>query len=237
MSNHAIVDAAAHRELRVRTEPSEAMGDAVMSCFTVPDEFRRLQNEFPILFRRDATSRALSAIVLMGFEAGENLYFDQGQWRARNRPMALAVPPFLVGRGAPDSDQLQLHIDLDHPRVSRDGAGTRLFDDGGRPTALVEETIALLGALDGGHREAGAFYAALDRHQLTESFALDVELASGAKHRMVGYEMIAEERLAALDPAVLGELNAAGQLEPIFMAIASLANLTKLIEWKNARNG
>ena len=42
-----------------------------------------------------------------------------------------------------------------------------------------------------------------------------------------------EERLRALESATLGELHQAGHLMPIFMALASLGNFTRLIARKN----
>ena len=41
MSNHAVLDPAVHRDLRVRAEAGADLGDGVMACFTVPAEFRR----------------------------------------------------------------------------------------------------------------------------------------------------------------------------------------------------
>jgi hypothetical protein len=233
MSNHAIVNADEHRELRVRTDHSAALGDAVMSCFTIPEEFRRLQNEYVILFQRDPQSRSFSALALLGFEAGENLYLDGGEWLASYKPLALSIQPFLIGRSADDNGDAQVHIDLGHPRVSTDGQGVRLFDGDGRASPYLEQIVTMLGALDQGYRDSGDFFASLERHDLLEPFALDVELRSGAKHRMVGYHLINEEKLASLDGGALSELNSAGYLLPVYMAVASLANLSRLIESKN----
>jgi hypothetical protein len=235
MTNHVILTAETHRDLRVKTEPSGALGDAVMACYAIPEEFRQLQNEFTILFRRDAESRAFSALALLGFEAGENLYLDDDGWAARYRPLSLAIQPFLIGRPRNGEGDAQVHIDLGHPRVSTDGEGVRLFDEAGRPTAYLDDIAARLGALNEGHRLSADFFAALERHQLLEPFALDVTLNNGAQHRMVGYHLINEDRLSALEPGALAELNAEGHLLPIFMAVASLANLSKLIERKNRR--
>ena len=76
---------------------------------------------------------------------------------------------------------------------------------------------------------------ALDRYQLLEPFTLEVTLDSGATNRLVGFHAIAEERLAELDAATLGKLNVDGHLLPIYMAVASLANLPALIARKNRR--
>ena len=237
MSNHAILSADDHRELRVRTDHSASLGDGVMSCFTIPAEFRQLQNEFVILFRRDTSSRMFTALALLGFEAGENLYLSGSEWLASYKPAALTVPPFLIGRSARGEEEAQVHIDLDHPRISSNGEGVRLFDEQGAASPYFEQLVERLGALDEGYRSSAGFFEALERYDLLEPFALDVELRNGARHRMVGYHLINEDKLAALEGGALAELNEAGYLLPIYMSVASLANLSRLIESKNRQLG
>lgn len=231
MSNHQIVNPGDHLDLRVQLGAGPA--DAVMACFTVPNEFRRLANDYPILFRQDEESGAFSALVLFGFEPGENLYLDGSQWDALNRPLAMAVQPFLVGRNGDGPGQV--HIDMDHPRVSTTGEGVRLFEPSGAPTPYLEQIADMLGALDAGYRASGDFFAALARYDLIEPFSMDVTLDNGAMHRLVGYHLIAEERLAALEPGALAELHEAGHLLPIYMAVASVGNLSRLVRRKNRR--
>lgn len=235
MPQHAVLDRNLHRELRVRAEPSAELGDAVMACLTVPIEFRRVQNEFPILFRRNLETNAFSAIALMGFEDGENLFLGDGGWDAQYRPMALAIQPFLVGRPGSGDETPQVHIDLGHARIARQGEGVALFDEMGRPSPYLEQIAAMLGDLDEGYRGMPAFFDALARHDLIEPLAVDVELNDGSKNRLVGYHIINEDRLAALPAEALGELHEAGHLMPIFMVLASLSNLSKLARRKELR--
>jgi hypothetical protein len=238
VTRHAALDSKDHRELRIRAGASAELGDAVMACLTVPTEFRRVQNEFPILFRRDLDSGRFSALAMFGFENGENLFLDDGGWDARYRPLALAIPPFLVGKPADGEGPAQVHIDLEHPRIATDGAeGVRPFDDHGQPTPYLEAVIAGLEELDQGYRASSDFYAVLERYELLEPFSLDIELRDGSNHRLVGYHLIDEDKLAALEPGALAELHAAGHLLPIFMALASVSNLSALIARKNRRLG
>ena len=236
MSNHAVLDSHVHRDLRIRTGASAEFGDGVMACMTVPSEFRRVQNEFPILFRRDLETGQFSALALFGFENGENLFLEDNRWDARYRPLALFTRPFLVGKTA--NDQAELHIDLDHKRIAgANDEGVRAFDDGGQPTAYLEAVMAGLDELDQGYRDSGDFFAALRRYELLEPFSLDIELRDGSKHRLVGYHLIDEEKLRALEPGALAELHAAEYLLPIFMAVASLSNISALVARKNKRLG
>ncbi len=228
MSDHQILNPADHADLRIHVGPGAEFGDKVMACLAVPIEFRRLANDYPILFRYDPQHRSFSALALMGFEQGENLFLAGQSWAAAAKPMALAIQPFLVGRSRDADAPAQVHIDLDHPRIADGDEGVRLFDDVGRPTPYLEQAIAMLGELDEGHRASAAFFAALDRHELLEPFSLDVPSEGGGEHRLVGYHLINEEKLCALELAAVGELHAAGHLMPMFMALASLGNLTKL---------
>jgi hypothetical protein len=237
LTKHVILDSNLHRDLRVRTGVSAEFGDAVMACLTVPSEFRRIQNEFPILFHRDLDRGRFSALALFGFENGENLFVEDGRWDARYRPLVLSIQPFLVGRSA-SREETEVHIDLDHPRIAAPGEeGVRPFDESGQPTAYLEAAMAGLDELDQGYRESGDFFAALERYELLEPFSLDVELRDGAKHRLVGYHLIDEEKLRALEPGAVTELHVAGYLMPIFMAVASVSNISSLVARKNQRLG
>lgn len=235
MPRHAVLDKNAHRDLRVRTEAGAALGDDVMAVLTVPSEFRRVQAHFPILFRRESGRDAFTAMALFGFETGENLFLDGDRWDARYRPLALAIQPFLVGRTADGDGPGQVHIDLDHPRIADDGV--RLFDADGMATPFLEAIAERLGDLDEGYRESDTFYDALRAHDLLEPFSLEVTLDDGSKHSLVGFHIIDEDRVRALGAETLGALHAAGHLMPMFMAMASLSQLSALVERKNRKLG
>jgi hypothetical protein len=234
MSDHALLTSEAHRELRVRTERGAEFGDEVMCCFTVPTEFRQVQNEYPILFRMNAERDGFSALAMFGFENGENLFLENGRWEAAYLPLALDVKPFLIGLPASGGGEKQVHVDLASPRVSG-GEGVRVFDEHGRPTPYLEDIAEKLGALDDGYQNSGAFFAALRRYELLEPLTLEITLDDGSTNRLVGFHVIDEDRLQSLEPEAVGDLHAQGHLMPIFMALASLSNLTELIARKNRR--
>lgn len=235
MSNHQIVNFADHRHLRVHASAGARFGDSVMACLTVPAEFRQVQGHFPIVFHRDLSTGAFNALALFGFESGENLFLDGDRWDAPYRPLALAIQPFLVGRGASDDAVAQVHIDMASPRISTTGDGTLLFDDAGQPTPYLETLAERLGDLDYAYRAAPAFFAALERYELLEPFTMDVALSDGARHSLVGYHAINEDRLAQLDGDALSALHSEGHLQQLFMAVASMSRLGDLVARKNLR--
>lgn len=235
MTTHQVLNPVDHGMLRVRTEASPELGDGAMAALVVPAEFRRLATEYPILFRYDTAQQGFGALALLGFEAGENLFLDGGRWQASYRPLSMAVQPFLIGRSRETAGPSQVHVDMAHPRIAAGEEGVAVFDHAGQPTPFLEEIAGMLGALDDAYRVSGEFYAALDRYDLLEPFSMDVALDNGASHRLVGYHLVNEDKLRALEPGALAELHRAGHLEPIYMALASLGNLAKLVRRKNLR--
>jgi len=230
---HALLTAEDHRELRIRTDSAAELGDAMMCAIAVPNEFRQVQNEYPILFRMDADREGFTALAMFGFENGENLHLEGDRWDAAYRPLSVDIQPFLIG-GADDAGARQVHIDMASPRIGA-SEGMRVFDDAGRATPYLETIAEKLGALDEGYQASRDFFAALRRYDLLEPLVLEITLDDGSANRLVGFHAIDEAKLQALDAAALGELHAADHLMPIFMALASLANLPSLIARKNRR--
>tara|TARA_R110000787_G_scaffold276027_1_gene384830 strand:+ start:3422 stop:4144 length:723 start_codon:yes stop_codon:yes gene_type:complete len=236
MTQHQILDSLTHRALRVRTDSGAALGDAVMACLLMPAEFRQAQAHFPILFRRDLESGAFSAVALFGFANGENLFLEADQWDATYKPLAQAVQPFLIGRSSNGSRPPQVHVDMGSPRLVHEGdEGVPLFDEAGQPSPWLDSIAQRLGDLDAAFQASTDFFATLERHALLEPFTLDVPLVDGTRNSLVGFHVIDEERLRALDAAALDDLHRAGHLMPLFMAVASVAQFNELVARKNRR--
>lgn len=228
MARHVQLNNIDHRDLRIDTRRSATLGDDVAFAATFPAEFRNLQAHYPILFRKDANG-ALSPVALLGFQEGHNLFLDGERWDATYLPLAIERQPFLIGRGG---DDVTVHVDLDSPRVRTD-AGEALFREHGGNTEYMDRVASVLLTLHNGLARVPAFIDALLALDLLESFVLDVELDNGSVNRLVGYYTINEERLRTLDAQALGDLHAAGHLEPVFMAVASVSNFRGLIDRMN----
>jgi len=232
--NPALLDNVTHRHLRVRTERSAALGDARQSALALPAEFRQLQAHFPIVFQLVEGDAGFQPVALFGLEEGQNLFLTDTGWDAPAVPMALQRDPFMIGR-APD-DTLQLHIDMDSPRIVRpeEGeVGTAIFMPHGGFSDYLDHVVQLMEHLHAQAQQLPVFIEALTRHQLLEPFVIDIETPGGEQGRLTGLFTIHEERLAALPGAALEALAREGHLLPIYMQIASLAQLPVLLERAN----
>lgn len=232
MSQSVLLHSLEHKDLRVIPDRGAAYGDDVMFSLTFPQEFRHVQAHYPIVFRRTDDAGGYEALALFGFETGENLFLGPQGWDAHYLPLNMERRPFLIGR---HGDELNIHIDPEHPRVSRT-EGEELFLPYGGTSPYLERIQSVLITLHQGLQAMPAFVAALLEHELLESFVADIELNDGSQHRLVGFYTINEERLHALPGAALESLNRAGHLEAIYMAVASLANFRDLIARRERRH-
>lgn len=233
MTSYALLNNVAHKDIRVLTERSAELGDAVMSAMVFPYEFRSIQAYYPILLQQDGQGN-LYPVAVFGFQEGENLYLNDQGWDAGYIPAMMLKEPFLIGFQKSESaeDRRMLSIDMDHPRVSKD-QGEPLFQPLGGRTPYLEQAADLLETIYQGYEHAKHFMGLLKQHQLTESVNVEITLKNGSQHKLVGYHGISEERLQQLNGEALAELSQKGALMPLFMMLASLSNLSRLIDYKN----
>ena len=235
MSRPAHLEHLTHPHQPVPTERSAALGAARQSALPLPPEIRQLQAHFPIVFQQVDGEAGYQPIELFGLEEGQNLFLTDTGWDAPVVPMALQRDPFMIGRSG---ENLQLHVDLDSPRIVRpeEGeVGTAVFMPHGGHSEFLEHVVSLLEHLHAQAQRLPAFIEALTRHQLLEPFVIDVELADGEQARLSGLYTIHEERLAALPGAALEALQHEGHLLPIYMQLASLPHLQDLAERQSRR--
>jgi hypothetical protein len=228
-----------HKDLRIVTRRSAALGDNVQFCLTFPLEFRAVQADYPIVFRHagegeDGGDSGWEALALFGLEEGENLFLgpDGEGWHASYIPLAIMRQPFLLGvAGAAPN----IHIDLDHPRVSRT-EGEVLFLRFGGTSEYMEKVDGTLSAIHDCLQDAPAFFDAVTALGLLVPFNAEFALRDGTTRRLEGFHAVDEDKLAALPADALERLNRAGHLTTLYMAVASLSNLRDLVARKERRD-
>ena len=226
-----------HKDLKIKIERSAELGDNVWFTPTFPQEFKVLQNHYPIVFTKNTETGQFQAVALFGFEVGENLFLDENGWNARYIPLSIMRQPFLIGfqraeKDGVDIKQMVVSVDMDNPRVNETD-GQAVFLEHGGNTEYLEQVNSILKLVSDGFERNSAFIDMLMGMDLLESFVLDVELDDGSQHLMSGFYTINEESLLGLTGDDLVILNNNGHLEPIYMAIASMSNIPKLVEMRN----
>ncbi len=222
-----------HKDLRIITRRGARWGDDVMSAPATPAEFRKLQAHYPIVFQPDGEGSFLP-VVLFGLQEGVNVFLTEAGWDADYLPLSMQRIPFSIGVAG---DEMRMLVDMDSKRISHGAEGEAVFLPQGGTTDFIENANTVLRTLHEGLQATPDFIRTLQSHNLLEPFTLDVERQDGTHGQLLGYAMIHEERLAGLDAATVALLHQADYLQPIYMAIASLSNLTTLIKRHLARGG
>ena len=233
MAKFALLNSVDHQHVKIITERSARYGDDVKQALTFPFEFRNVQAFYPILFQPDQNGGFIP-VALFGFESRENLFLGEAGWQAAYIPAMMRREPFLIGYQQPagQSERTRvLSLDMAHPRVNT-AQGEALFEPLGGRTPFLENAANLLETIYEGLEHNRAFIAALQEHELLEAVTMDIALKDGSRNQLLGYHCLAEEKIKELPGSVLETFNQNGFLMPMFMALASMANLQRLVELK-----
>ncbi|QGX41545.1 SapC family protein [Permianibacter aggregans] len=234
MSRHVLLNNIDHKALRINTSRSAAFGDNVMCCVVYPVEFQALQEEYPIVFHRNAETAEVHPVALFGLEQNENLFLANEQWQASYIPLLMQRDPFLIGQQSSTKDgesQLVIHIDLDSPRVS-ETEGQAIFLPHGGNSEFIEQIASVLKAIHFSQPDSKAFTDALKQHDLLEPIVLDIELGKNRHHRLSGFHTINEKALANLNDQAIVALHRKGFLAWIYCCQLSLGRLNALVRRK-----
>lgn len=237
-NNYVILNNVEHRNVRIITKRSAHYGDDVSLAMTFPLEFRNIQANYPILFRKDPDTGKFNPIALFGFEQRENLFLNEDNWDAPYVPLMIRRHPFLIGLqlipGEGDTKRPVVSIDMNSPRISETEGEPLFLEHGGFSDYLTSMT-EILETIQHGSAMTQAFVDALLELDLIESVAMEIELNDGSKHQLLGFYTINEDRLRQLDADALARLHGDNFLESIYMMLASLSRFRTLIDKKNDR--
>ncbi len=234
MNRIVVLNNVDHHDLRLHRMHGAANGETINQVRVFPSEFRDLQRDYPIFFRRDDDG-SYQSVAILGLDSDENLYIegegDAVRWTARVIPAILQRGPFSIGLG---NQNHMIMVDLDHPWIGRD-AGEPLFLSHGGNAPGLDRAAATLRTLHSGVAVEQAMFAAFEEADLIAYLDLDVRLDEATAYKLPELYTIRPDALHSLDGATLSALNGNGFLELAFHVLASHDNLNRLIEIKNRR--
>ena len=221
MPNIALLNKETHRTLKVQPGAAAQYGDNQRFVAVIPGEFPFLAVHFPILIVKDANGDYLLG-ALLGFDENENLFLDETGMHAY-RPLNLQ-------RGCFFNFNDQVAIDLDSPRIDKDGVA--LFDEAGEPSQYTQTILAIFRDLIQGTAQARQFVETLDRLKLLEAIDINASFHDGSKQSFTGVFTINQANLRALPDAEVLDLFRRDYLQAIYLMINSLRQLPVLVQMK-----
>lgn len=238
MPNHQQLDNVRHKDLRILAHHQPSFGENASYGHVYLSEFRYVQGEYPILFRKNAETAQFEAIALFGLAAEENLFMEENGWNACYVPLTVQRRPFLIGFQHDNQAEPKpvVHVDMDSPRISKsDTEGEAVFLPQGGQSPYFQHINSVLSRIHMGHIENKIFIDTLLQHDLIESVAIKMELHDGSKLEFNNLYTINEEKLNGLPAETLHDLHKQGYVNLIYMVIASMATLSRLIDLKNKK--
>ena len=195
-------------------------------------EFARAASVYPVLFVEDKNTDEFSPSVLMGLDAGENLFVNaQGQWEASYIPAIIRRYPFALTK-VPDADQFLVCVD-EASQLLSDTDGVAMFDEHGNPTQVIENVKQYLSELQQMDQMTQEFSKYLVHNNLLTPLNMRVN-AEDQVRNITGCYVINEERLNNFSDSKFLEVRQKGYLPAIYAHLISLSQIERLVGFKKS---
>lgn len=197
-------------------------------AYVTMQEFARAASIFPIVFLEDKEKDEFRPVVLLGLNAGENLFVDaNGKWQASYVPAIIRRYPFALTPSGQD-DKYVVCIDEESSLVS-DTEGAALFDEDGKPTQVIENVKSYLAELQQMDAITRDFCKFLAEHNMFTPLNMRVRDNDKVKN-ISGCYVVNEERLNNLSDERFLEIKNKRFLPALYAHLISLAQTERLVK-------
>lgn len=195
-------------------------------------EFAQASASFPVVLVKNPDSERYRGVAMLGFEAGENLFYQDEKWTAISVPQSIGMVPFSLGMDPEKENTLTACIDLDSDFVGED-KDLPLFEEDGKDSEVLVNLQQSLGRLYDNERMTEKFIKELQDHDLLQELELNIALSSGEKKKLVGIFTINEEKMKALSDETVLDFHKRGLFVPIYSMLGSLSQMNRLAQLRN----
>ena len=235
MSNLVALNKTAHKNLKIDTQKVEEQGAELHMVPVILNEFRKLVVHYPIVFSKGSETGQFMCSALMGFEQGENLFWEKGQWQGVYVPLQISRQPFFLGNNQNNHEGQDYVMCINEQSPVIGDSGEALFDEDGNATAFLQSQQNNLMALLQGEQETQAFVNHLIELKLVTAISLDIKFADETTLKVKGLYTVDEDKLEDLSAEQLQHLQQNGYLSAIYAMIHSTGQIYSLIDKKNKR--
>lgn len=200
------------------------------SLYIAAVEFGKVSREYPIVFGQDAQG-GIFPVILLGLKNNQNVFVDdKGSWDAEYIPAYARRYPFiLASQGNDEEQQFAVCIDEGYPGFNTAKEGQALFDDKGEQSPILKQAVDFLKDYQNHVVLTNQFCKNIKELEVLEPMQANIEMKSGDKLSLGGFQCVNREKLANLKPGKLADLVKTGQMELIYAHLFSLSNVTRLM--------
>ncbi|MEH6711587.1 MAG: SapC family protein [Paraglaciecola polaris] len=231
-----------HGQLRIIQGEYLDPSFAVNLSTVMVSELAFLAHEYPLFFYKSARSGEFQLAALLGFESGQNLFLDNGNWMSRYVPLDIQRRPFQlhvpdasavnhasIQTGVPTSGHLA--IDPTSPQFS-ETKGESLYNDDSSATVTLLHYQTLFSHLLSAAEQTRSVIATLVQHELLEAIELNVTLKNG-DITLNDLYAVNVKKLNGLTGETLQACHDKGVLQVCHLLMSSGAHLEMMIERAN----
>jgi SapC len=219
-----------HGQKKIRTSSDFGFAAKLHLAYVTLHEFARAASIYPVIFLEDQGSDEFRPVVLMGLDAGENLFVDdQGQWSASYIPAIIRRYPFALTKAA-EEDRYIVCVDEASNLIS-DTDGMPMFDENGQPSQVIENVKRYLSELQQMDQLTTEFSKFLVQNNLLTPLNMRVNAANQVRN-ITGCYVINEERLNNFSDQKFLEVRQKGYLPAIYAHLISLSQIERLASMK-----
>ena len=239
MAQLIAIDNKNHLNLKVDASKAELHGANLHLVPAVMSEFSNMAVQYPLMITKHADTGQFVCAGMLGFEAGENLFWQEGEWQGLYLPLQIRRQPFFLGNPEESATQVAsgdyvVCFDSDSPAISAD-EGQPLFNENGTDTECFQEAKSCLVQLLQGELANKKLVEMLEKMQILQVMKMEITFANQQSTTLNGLYTVNEEKLAALPEEKIAILHKAGLLPAIYALIISLGQMHNLINLKNKR--
>ena len=197
-------------------------------------EFAEASREFPIVFIRGQDQR-MSPVALLGVRDAENLFVDeQGKWDARYIPAFVRRYPFVMAEGG-EQGQLVVCMDEGCPALNVDH-GELLINEKGEMEPRMDEVMQFLQNFQQEFARTEMLVKQFDELGLFVQQGARFDTPTGETFQLNDFYLIDEVKFGQIEDAKLPGLFRNGALGLVYLHLASLGNMRKLLDRVSARS-
>lgn len=232
MANIVPVRKEQHQKLKLATTRniSHVAGQHIIPVSAA--EYAQSSASFPIVFVKNPDSERFRSVAMLGLEAGENLFLQDGKWIALSMPQSISMVPFSLGIDPDKENTLTACVDLDSEFVGED-KDLALFEEDGKESEVFANVQQALGRLFDNERMTENFIKELQENDLLQELELNIALTTGEKKKLVGIFTINEEKIKNLSDDKVLDFHKRGLFVPIYSMLGSLAQVNHLVQLRN----
>jgi SapC. len=224
-----------HKELKLRPVAGFSFAEAMHWAPVAGVEFDQASHSYPIMFVGETNEdgyTSITPILLLGLSADRNDYIDADHnWKAETYlPAFVRRYPFIFAKvGDEEADELAVCFDAGFEGFNEQ-EGYPLFNEDGSLSDFLTDTINLISDFNAELDQTQEFIELLMQYDLLVERNIDIRNGHGTAFHLPGFLVINEEALTNLGQEQLETLNERGFLGWAFAHLASLSNLSTLLD-------